>query len=72
MKKSLFLLLIVGIVTSSHAQDVRVLNNGKASITVERRLVQDQAAFVIREITGEDGRADFSQSPLWQIDLRQL
>lgn len=72
MKKSLFLLLIVGLVTSSHAQDARVLNNGKASITVERRLVQDQAAFVIREITGEDGRADFSQSPLWQIDLRKL
>ena len=70
--KKFSLWVVIAAVAVAQAQEIKVLNNGKASITVERRLVQDRAAFVVREISGEGGSAQFSVSPLWQIDLRRL
>ena len=54
------------------SQDVRFLDNGLASVQVERRVDGDRAAFVLQEITGDGGSARFSFSPIWQVDLRRL
>ncbi len=56
----------------SWAQEVRVLNNGRASVVVERRIQDHRASFVLQQITGEGSSVFLSHSPLWQIDLRQL
>jgi hypothetical protein len=70
--KNLSLWAVIAAVAVAQAQKIKVLNNGKASITVERSGVQDKAAFIIREISGAGGSAQFSRSPLWQMDLRRL
>jgi len=54
------------------AADVRTLDNGLASATVERAVQGRLAWFSIRQLSGPGGTVSLAHSPIWQADLRKL
>ncbi len=55
-----------------YAQEIFELSNSVASIKIERQLNGNKASLILKEITGEGGKVNLSNSPMWQIDLRRI